>query len=140
MFEWVHWQTGNEADFDVEKEVEKILQTIGSEEVNIIGKSVGTLVTVLLLPKIMPQVSKIILCGIPVKDMGDRAEVVEKYKILSSLAADKVLCIQNENDNHGGFDEVEKFIHSINPEIQVIKKSRSDHEYPYPEDFQEFLK
>ena len=82
--------------------------------------------------------NKLILCGIPVDDFlaGDD----KLYEALKSLPAEKILVIQNENDNHGSFMKVEALIHQINPQIKVISMPRDDHDYPYPEDFREFLK
>ncbi len=134
---WSHWETGQAEDGWIDKEVEKIIKSENSQ-VNIIAKSIGTFVAMKIL-KLRPKlINKIILCGIAFYDFqhGDG----KFYEALKLLEEKNILCLQNENDNHGTFSDVEKFVHSINPDIKIISRPRSDHEYPYFEDFAEFLK
>jgi len=35
---------------------------------------------------------------------------------------------------------MEKFVHSLNPDIKVVSKPREGHEYPYFEGFKEFFR
>ena len=91
-----------------------------------------------LIGKLGGQIEKIILCGIPARSFGEEKKDFFR-NALSKLPAEKVICFQNEKDPLGNFAIVEKFIHSINPKIEVVKKERSDHHYPYSEDFQKFL-
>jgi len=134
---WSHWETGQAEDSWVGKETKEII----SHEnliINIIAKSIGTLVAMKILKLKLKLINRIILCGIPLNDFhpGDK----EFYEALKLLDEKNILCIQNENDNHGTFFDVEKFVHAINPNIKIISKPRSDHEYPYFEDFAVFLK
>ena len=133
---WPHWETGQSEEGWIEKEVEKFLANEESQ-INIIAKSIGTLVTMKILKSKPQLINKIILCGIFIYDFKPGDE--KFFQVLESINADNVLCFQNENDNHGSFADVEKFIHAINPKIKVISRPRSDHEYPYPEDFIKFL-
>lgn len=134
VIDWKHWK--DEGEFDLQYETKEVIHKIGNEEVNIISKSIGTWVLVHILNNI--KVNKVILCGLPLNDLSNQEEK-DKYKILGNLDPEKILCIQNENDNHGSFADVEKFIHTINPKIKVISKPRDDHDYPYVEEFEGFL-
>jgi len=134
---WPHWETGKTEDNWIEKEGEKIILNTQSEQINIIAKSIGTDVSMVVL-KLKPNlINKIVLCGLPIREFhpGD-----EKYfEPLRSFPSDRVLCIQNKDDIHGNFEEAEKFIHSLNPSIKIISEPRADHEYPYLNEFIDFL-
>jgi len=134
---WKHWETGkSEADW-IEKEAQLVLKSI-QEEVNIIAKSIGTAVAMVIL-KLKPNgVNRIILCGVPIKDFlkGDK----KYYEPLKIISSEKFICFQNKEDNHGSYQKVEKFLHSLNQKLNIVSKPRSDHEYPYPNDFIKFLK
>lgn len=131
---WEHWQKGG--SLSAKKEVLKILKEVGEDNVNIIAKSVGTFITILLIPRLKGQISKIILCGIP--SVSDTRK--EKFKEgLKDFNVGKIICFQNSRDPFATFAEVQTFLKEINPKIKVVEKERDDHNYPYPEDFQKFL-
>ena len=132
---WKHWTGGN---FSLVQELESISQEVGQEKINIIAKSVGVYVALNLIPKISSQINKVILCGIASVVAEDRYALVEST--LAKIPVEKILCIQNENDKFVPFAEAEKFYHSVEPKLRVISKPRSDHHYPYSEDFSYFLK
>lgn len=134
---WPHWQTGDTKPGWIDEEVDKVLEKIGDEKVNILAKSIGTLVAARLLNKRVGMVGKIILCGVPLAAFKEGDE--ESYQILGKLPTENVLVIQNENDNVGSFDKVNAIIKNINPEIKVMSKPREDHNYPYAEEFEKFL-
>ena len=131
---WRHWTSGGTLSLKYETGI--ILEKVGSEKVNFVAKSVGTFVCAKILPKIKNQVGKIILCGIPSTSEKRKETYIKAFR---SFPAKKIICFQNENDPFTTFDEVKKFMREINSEIKVIKKERSDHDYPYFEDFQKFL-
>lgn len=133
---WPHWESEKPEDGWIENETEKII-TREDPQVNIIAKSVGTLVAMHVLERKPEMVGKLILCGIPLYDFQEGDPM--HYKVLRDFPEDMVLCIQNENDNHGSFEAVEKFIHSTNPKLRILSKPRDDHEYPFTENFKEFL-
>ncbi|KKT73934.1 MAG: hypothetical protein UW69_C0052G0007 [Microgenomates group bacterium GW2011_GWA2_44_7] len=135
---WDHWTTGFTESNWIEKEVKKIADTIGNMQVNILAKSIGTAISLQVIKQKPNSVNKLILCGIPTRDLNPGDQIY--YVPLKSFPPDQVLCLQNENDNHGSYAEAEKFIHSLNPDLKVISKPRSDHEYPYSDDFISFLK
>lgn len=130
---WSHWETGQTEDNWVEKETDKIINNLQSERVNLLAKSIGTMVAMVVLRRKPEMVNKLILCGIPINDFLPGNE--KYYEVLRDFPAENILCIQNKDDNHGSYDGVEKFVHSINPAIKIISKDRADHEYPYSEDF-----
>ena len=157
---WLHWPTAQRASglwrkdtqeelnitsgsmakarMSLKTELERIRQEIDSEKINIIAKSVGVYVALKLVPRINDQINKIVLCGIASVASNDRADLV---KILTTtVSVDNILCIQNENDVFVTFAQAEMFYHSVIPKLKVISKPRSDHNYPYPDDFIKFLK
>ena len=59
---WEHWDKGG--SLSAKKEASRILEEVGHEDiVNIIAKSVGTFIAVLLLPNSAQKVRKIIFLG-----------------------------------------------------------------------------
>jgi len=135
VHEWLHWTKGS---FSLPREVKSILNSIGTDEVNLIAKSVGTRVAMVVVTKIPKQIVKVILCGIPTKGESD---VSKKTYLsgLSLLSPTQVIVYQNTKDPFASYSDIKKFIGKINPKIKVIEKSRSDHHYPYPNDFLKFL-
>lgn len=132
---WKHWETGT-SNLSVKYEVSEIIKEIGKEDVNILAKSVGTMVSMHLLDKLKGQVKKIVFCGVP--SVSEQRLKLYK-KALSGFPSEKIVCYQNEKDPWANFSEVKTFLGKINPKIRVIKKERKDHHYPYPEDFQNFI-
>jgi pimeloyl-ACP methyl ester carboxylesterase len=136
VHEWKHWSSGS---FSMKRELENILSKIGKDKVNVIAKSVGTRVCMELARQNPEKVEKVILCGIPTKG---KSKSVRKLFLegLSSLDSDKLLVIQNSKDPLADYSTVEKFIHSLDKRVKVVKKESGKHHYPYPEDFEKFLK
>lgn len=131
---WKHWTKGG--SLSQKFEVEKILAEIGKDDVNIVAKSVGTLIAMLVLLKVSGNVNKIILCGIP-SISSQRKDV---FKIaLKDFPKNRIVCFQNAKDPFVSYKEVVKFMREVDPKILVIEKPRSDHHYPYPEEFVKFL-
>lgn len=130
---WKHWTGGS---MSVKYEVEKILEEVGKDNVNIIAKSVGTMVAMHILQQILGQVKKIILCGIP-STSDERLRLFKKS--LADFPTGNIVVFQNEKDPLGSFEEVKKFMAKVNSKVEIIKMPRSDHHYPYPEDFRTFF-
>lgn len=135
VHEWESWTGGS---LSVKNETEKILKTVGKDELNIIAKSVGTRIVMHLIPLLQNQINKVILCGIPTRFESDTARVLYKDGLLE-LAPDKVVCIQNTKDPLANYAVIKKFINSVDLKIKVIEKTRSDHHYPYFEEFENIL-
>jgi pimeloyl-ACP methyl ester carboxylesterase len=130
---WQHWTKGS---FSLKGEVEKITKEIENLKVNIIAKSVGTRVAMHLLTHLPDRINKLILCGIP-----SVSEEMRKYykEGLKAIPSEKVVCFQNKKDPFVTFEQIKEFVGSIDKSIKVIEKPRSDHDYPYFEDFSLFL-
>jgi len=135
---WKHWNNEGVSTVWIDEAVTNINKNYENCQSNIIAKSIGTLVAMKILTLNTRIVNKVILCGIPLNDLT--IEDKRHYSILSNFPNDKILCVQNENDNHGNFSDVQKFIRSLNPATKIISQPRNDHEYPYPRIFIEFLK
>lgn len=135
VHEWRHWRDKS-LSFNLESELKKIKEKIDAEKINIIAKSVGTLVAIKLLSELKPEINKIILCGIP-----STSKVRKKiYKeALKDFSFKKIIVFQNTGDPFAGYQEVKKFFREIRPGIKVVEKPRKDHHYPYNEDFLKFL-
>lgn len=132
---WKHWSSGT---FSLPYELKKIIEEIGDDKVNIIAKSVGVYVALNLIPKISNQVNKVILCGIASVANDDRKDLVKT--LTTSVPVENILCIQNENDKYVKYADAVAFYHSIESRLNVISKPRSDHDYPFEDDFVRFLK
>jgi predicted alpha/beta-hydrolase family hydrolase len=137
VIEWRHWGTEVREDNWIEKEAQRVVERVGKGRINILAKSIGTAVAMTVL-RLKPEiVNKLILCGVPLHDLSDNDRLL--YNQLKDFPHPNLLCLQNENDNHGSFGEAEKFLHAINPDIGIISRPRADHDYPYTEDFINFL-
>ena len=141
---WRHWEKGG--SLSLKYEVEKVLEEVGDGMANIIAKSVGTAVIMYVLPKISKawpaspvkaQVNKIILCG--VASVNDE-RIGKAKKALEGVDPKKVIVFQNTSDPLASFIEVKKFIEKVDAKIKVVETPRGDHNYPFPEKFEEFLK
>lgn len=134
VHEWTHWRLGG--TLRPKHEIAGILKEIGRDKVNIVAKSVGTMVTMLILPQIAGKINKIILCGIPsVSEERKRLFAAS----LSGFDPKNIIVLQNTKDPFASHEEVKKFMRFVNPKIKVIEKSGSGHNYPYFEDFRKFL-
>jgi hypothetical protein len=139
VHEWRHWNPKIAKGLSEALEMDKIIEEIGIDDVNVIAKSVGTRILMKLMPKIVNKVTRVILCGIPTK--GETPQSQELYREgLSLIGAKDVVVFQNTQDPFCPFVFCERLIHGINPNIQLIEKSRRDHNYPYFKDFEDFLK
>lgn len=141
IIEWKHWATGNVDDFSLEAEIDKVLGEISSSvDVNILAKSVGTLVAVHVIERARERVDKVILCGVPLLDFKGDVRDMEQYEsALRGFPVENLLCFQNEFDPHGSFEDVRRLMNKINPLILVKNIERSDHDYPFYREFGEFF-
>ena len=130
VYEWKHWQGGK---MNLYEEVKNIKDTIGQDDVNILAKSVGTKVFMKLLSGIKLHLNKVILCGIPFDPVGYLSGI-------NMLGAEKLIIIQNSQDPFMPYSVINKFVKIINKEIRVVRKEAENHNYPYYDDFINFLK
>lgn len=138
VHEWKHWQTGDEKDFSPYNEAKDVAEKIGTDEVQIIAHSAGTIITSLLLQKMAKQIKKVVLCGTPLKNFDQEAKDLFT-KVLQTYPLEQILFYQNSQDPHGSYLELESFIHTINSEFKLIQKESNDHNYFHFEEFKEFL-
>ncbi len=137
IYEWKHWSDPN-IKFSARDEAKNIKNIVGEESINIIAKSVGTLVISLAIAKEKLNVNKIIFCGIPINDISDDEK--GEYRILSDIPSEKVIVFQNSEDEHGSFESLRRFLSQINPNIEIKETPGSTHNYPYFDKFEEFLR
>lgn len=134
---WQHWQTGKGVDFEPEVELKRILAEINNEKVGLIAKSIGAWMAMKVLEQLPHQIEKMILAGLSVGISETKSDSI--FQNLTLLKPTQVLIFQNLADPYASFATVESLIKEINPAIKVIPKDRADHEYPYFDEFQEFL-
>ena len=134
---WDHW-TDPEKKFNPKEKGRLINDITGAGASDIIAKSVGTLVAAYMILKAPSKVRKVILCGIPLNDLSEADKEVIKLA-LKSIPPKSVVCFQNDEDPHGGADQLKNFMAGFDSDIEGITKSRADHEYPYFEEFKKFL-
>lgn len=134
VHDWEHWQGAK--SLSPKREIARILQEVGGDEVNIIAKSVGTYVCAKLIPELGSRLRKVILCGIP-STSEKRKEIYQK--VFSNFSRKDLICFQNAGDPFVRHEEVKRFMAKINPKIDVVKKDRNDHNYPFPDEFNKFL-
>ena len=136
LHKWSHWQ-GN-GNFSINNEISQIKNYFDKQtSINLIAKSIGTLVASHLINKNANLFNKVILCGIPLNDLSSKE--IQNYQALSRINLNHIVCFQNENDPHGSFIQVQKLLSSINPQIKLVSKPGSTHDYPYYEEFENFL-
>ncbi|CAN5290230.1 hypothetical protein BH10PAT1_BH10PAT1_2320 [soil metagenome] len=136
IIEWQHW-SNPQIKWNARNEAARIVEKFGQEKFNVIAKSLGTLVFAKLLSNNYQIVNKAILCGIPINDMDENDK--SEYKTFSDLVSENAIVFQNSEDGHGNFESVRRFLSQYNPNIKIVEKPGSTHDYPYFEDFKEFL-
>ncbi|MGA3292144.1 MAG: hypothetical protein ABSC49_03315 [Candidatus Microgenomates bacterium] len=135
---WDHWENLDKK-FIASQKAQLIDSVAGKRMVDIIAKSIGTLVAGYIIQKSPEKIRKVILNGICLNDLDEKDKEVLK-SALKLMAPENIVCFQNENDPHGNFDQAKNFLSGVDPKIIVISKPRDDHEYFYIEEFKEFLK
>jgi pimeloyl-ACP methyl ester carboxylesterase len=134
---WEHWSSFTEQPFQYDLEIRKVISTLPNEPVNILSKSIGTVIALKLLATKKVNLSKLVLCGIPLHTVPEAT--FDLFRPLSALNANDILVIQNDKDPVAPSSEVVELISSINPDIKIINKPDSTHTYRYSDDFAKFL-
>lgn len=132
---WDHW-TNPEKHFKPKEKARLLSGVAKGKVVNIIAKSVGTLVATYIALDIPMQLGKIVLCGIP-STSDERLKIFKEA--FGNFDPAKIVCFQNERDPFAKPDEIRKFMSKVNPKIKVLSMPRRDHNYPYFEEFQNYL-
>jgi len=130
---WEHWDDPDEK-FQPKEKATLIARHTKGDKINIIAKSIGSLVAAYIIEQIPEQINKVIICGIPLGDIKGKEALIEK--VLGSLPKEKIICFQNENDPLGSFAEVRKFLPSG---VKLVSEPRADHHYPCYTEFNKFL-
>jgi len=134
---WGHWTDPN-IKFDPMEKAQLLDGISGKRVVDIVAKSIGTLVASYLIQKNPGKIRKVILCGIPLNDLGeDDKEIIKSA--LSIIPIENIIFFQNEEDPHGGVDSLKGFLSGVLDGVNVVSKPRADHEYPYQDEFNQFL-
>lgn len=129
VFEYTHWQTGDESDFIVETEVERLGEFIGEDEYVLVAKSIGTFVSAHYFITHGDLLQQLVWLGVCLHALKDDekavfGELFEKYPELSPTV------IQNHHDPLGNHHEVvANFTGMIDPE-SILMEERNDHYYP----------
>lgn len=136
----VYWEHWNDPDskFDAKEKARLLDGVAGKRVVDIIAKSIGTFVAGCIIQKNPQKIRKVILNGICLNDLKENEKEILK-SALKLVSPENIICFQNEEDPHGDFEQAKKFLSDVNPEILIISKPRSDHEYPYFDDYKKFL-
>lgn len=134
---WDHWENP-EKKFDVKEKARLISDIAGIRSTDIIAKSIGTLVAAYMILKSPDKIRKVVLCGIPLNDLSEEDKEVLKLA-LKSIPAKNIVCFQNDEDPHGSTDQLNGLLSGLDADIEIISKSRGDHEYPYIDEFKKFL-
>ncbi len=133
-----HWESGedNLQNFDFASEISNVSQLVGDQTVNILAKSIGTVLAAQLLEKQLISVDKVILCGIPLDSFF---KYQQSYTVFAAFPPEKLSIIHNITDPVGSSQQVTAALNTIHVPVPVIVKNRNDHHYPYPDLFRSFL-
>lgn len=134
---WGHWTDPN-IKFDPKVKANLLDGVSGKRVVDIIAKSIGTLVASYLIQKSPEKIRKVVFNGIPLDDIDESDKEVIK-NALRSLPPESVVLFHNDQDPHGGIETLNGFLSDAGLDVKIIVKTRSDHEYFYQEDFNKFL-
>ena len=134
---WDHW-TDPSKKFNAKEKGRLINDISGTGSCDIIAKSIGTLVASYMILENPAKIRKVIFCGIPMNDLTEEDKEVIKLA-LKSVSPKEAICFQNDEDPHGSTDQVTNFLSGFDSGIEVMSKSRSDHEYPNVDEFKKFL-
>ena len=132
---WDHWEDESQT-FKPKEKAELIIRHSKGETMNMVAKSVGTLVAALIAKEIPSQVNKVILCGIPTVS-EERLKIFREA--FSNFPPEKIIVFQNKKDPFATDIEVKEYMKKVNPKIKVVSKERSGHNYPYYEEFNNYL-
>jgi pimeloyl-ACP methyl ester carboxylesterase len=134
---WNHWEDPK-ARFDPLEKANLLDSVSGKRSVDIIAKSIGTLVASYLIQKSPEKIRRVVFCGIPVSDIDENEKGVIKGA-LRIVPPENIIIFQNNEDPHGSFGAVKNFLSEFGSDIQIVSKERDDHEYFYQDEFNQFL-
>ncbi len=133
---WDHWTDPIQTLRPKEK-AELIVRLASKKgQINIIAKSVGTLIAAYIARAIPDRIEKVVLCGVPSTSLMRQKIFGDAF---SNFPPEKIIVYQNDGDPFKKPDEIKTFFSKINTNIKVIAKPRRDHNYPYYEEFNAYL-
>lgn len=135
---WRHWKDP-EVEWDEEEELSRIIDEIkeyNESSFGLIGKSVGTGVSLELFKSLRDKVKILILMGIPCGNFSDNK--MEEFRFaLQKISAPKFV-IQNQNDPLGSSTSIRELLKDTDTKLTL--KESDDHRYNYPEDILAIIK
>jgi pimeloyl-ACP methyl ester carboxylesterase len=134
---WAHWKDPSHK-FDAKSKANLLDAVSGKRVVDIIAKSIGTLVASYLILKSPTKIRKVIFCGIPINDIDESAKEVIKTAV-RALPLENIILLQNNEDPHGGIDALKGYLSEFGSDLKIVEKPGVDHEYFYQEDFNKFI-
>lgn len=134
---WGHW-TDETIKFSAKTKADLLDGVSGKRVVDIIAKSIGTLVAAYLIEKSPEKIRKVVLCGVPLNDLSEKDKEVYK-NAFRKISPSIILIIQNDEDPHGGVEALKGLLSEFGNDIEILTKARADHEYFYQNDFDSFL-
>ncbi len=132
---WAHWESGG--NMDPRAELTAIQKRIGAGPAHLLAKSVGCRLAAHMVAKVPERIGRVVFCGIPSTGKETQQDFTAA---LGTLPVDRFLVLQNTNDPYARHAEVAAMLAAIAPDLKVLPRPRDDHHYPYPEDFNQFLK
>lgn len=131
---WKHW-FDESAEWNPTAIINDLKNSLHSEKIILIAKSLGTFIAVNLLAVLEPsQIRKVVLMGIPVFDLN--TEEKQPYQILLDFK-DRLTLIHNRNDNHGGIVDLNAMLNITDLDVRV--EESDNHMYAYPDLLKEIL-
>ena len=134
---WGHWDDSS-IKFNPSQKANLLDAVSGKRVIDIIAKSIGTLVASYLIEKSPEKIRKVIFCGMPLNDINEKEKEIIK-NALRKIPSENVLFIQNEEDPHAGSETLKMFLADYGSKFRIVSKPSSDHEYFYQDDFNKFL-
>lgn len=137
VFYWKHWKLNSPISISVSSPPSKFIELIKEEKINILAKSVGTYVASKIISTYPRKINKVILCGIPITNLL-KNDIVYK-RAFNSAKSENLIIFQNDKDPLGQGEAVKQIIKNMDFNFEVLINSRSDHNYPFYNDFKKFL-
>lgn len=118
-----HWER-NEPEADVEYEITALQEKVGDESVDVIAKSIGTVILSFAIHQgaIKPHIS--LLLGVPFKILSER-----NYDLPNLLSNyNTISVVQNSSDPMGSFADVREYFSDL-AHIKVYEHEGDTHDY-----------
>lgn len=132
--EYEHW-SNEELSFDEEKELRSVMSKVDkNEDYVVLGKSIGTYMSVKFIELMDKDPVYTILMGIPT-GIGD--DKLEAYKGVLSKVATPIYLIQNDDDPYGKVEDVRSVLTGVDYEEMIMNSD--NHQYSYADEVEKIL-